>query len=52
MVFFLLAVNDVKAFFETINFIKHQWRVAQGLATWARKPKVPGLSPATSYVQS
>ena len=26
-------------------------RVAQWLATCARKPKVPGLSPAASYVQ-
>ena len=27
------------------------WRLAQWLATYAQKPKVPGSSPAANYMQ-
>ena len=33
------------------NFSNPEGRVALWLATCARKPKVPGSSPAASYVQ-
>ena len=33
------------------NLVGDIGRVAQWLATCARKPKVPGSSPAASYVQ-
>ena len=33
------------------NLVRDIGRVAQWLATCARKPKVPGSSPAASYVQ-
>ena len=42
--------------FSSVNYTKNRrflkiGRVAWWLATCARKPKVPGSSPATSYVQ-
>ena len=33
------------------NITQNCWRVAWWLATCARKPNVPGSSPAASYVQ-
>ena len=47
-----LAVYGITAVFVTVNFVKHQWRVAYWLVTCARKPKVLVSSPAVSYVQS
>ena len=48
--FFKLAVNGIKAFFETISFVKHEWREDSWLAIYAPKPKVPVLSQDASYV--
>ena len=50
MTFFKLAVNGIKTFFETINFVKQQWRVGSWLPICPPKPKVPVSSQASSYL--